>query len=110
MCTIAPATTLSPMPVTAGRRVDAGLLQEPQVERHPADVRRRDPVDERRRHLRFDVGDERQRLRDAAAPDRSPPRRRSRSDIRTHTISHGQSAWPSAAKLSPTWASCGSST
>ena len=49
----------------AGRRVDTGLLQEAQVERHPADVGGRDAVDERRRHLRFHVGDERQWLRDA---------------------------------------------
>ena len=56
---------VEPDPGHAGRRVDAGLLQEPQVERHPADVGRRDAVDERRRHLRFHVGDERQRLRHA---------------------------------------------
>ena len=38
---------------------NAGLLEEAHVERHPSDVGRRHAVHERRRHLRFDVGDER---------------------------------------------------
>ena len=53
---------VQPDPGDARRGIDAGLLQESQVEGHATDVRRRDPVHERRRHLRFHRGDERQWL------------------------------------------------
>ena len=56
-----------------GRR-DPGLLHEAHVERHAADVRRRDPVDERRRQRDLDGGHERQVLADAA--DHADRRRR----------------------------------
>ena len=64
--TMPPASELRPTPVTASAGRDARLLHVADVERHPADVGRRDPVDERRRQLRLDGGHERQRLGDAA--------------------------------------------
>ena len=65
-CARPPAATLSPIPVTRLRRCHSRLLQEAQVERHPTDVRGRDPVHERRRELGRQVGTERQVLGNSA--------------------------------------------
>ena len=86
-CTIAPGERVEPDAGHRLRRSDAGLLQEAHVERHPADVRRRHAVDERRRQLRLEVGTER---RCSATPPAMPiaPRRRCSSDITMQTTNH----------------------
>ena len=69
----------------AGHRLGgrhARLLQEAHVERHAADVRRRDPVDERRRHLRLDG-----RARTAAARARRRRRPTAAADVRQRRTS-----------------------
>ena len=60
---------------------DAGLLQVAHVERHAADVRGRDPVDERRRQLRLRRRHERQRL---GTPPVEADRRRDVGETRHH--------------------------
>ena len=62
-----PTSAFSPTPVTACGRVDAGLLEEPHVQRHAADVGGGHPVDERRRQLRLDGRHERD-LRSGTPP------------------------------------------
>ena len=48
------------------RRVDARLLQEPHVQRHASDIGGCHAVDERRRHLRLGIGDERKMVGDTS--------------------------------------------